>query len=65
MSTALTYLYTIFDRFIAFIFNDMNIVSGVSVGWVIISIFIISFVLSNLLIIPSGIEGRKEHKKHG
>lgn len=65
MNTALGYLYTVFDRFISFVFNDMNIVSGVSVGWVVISIFIISFVLSNLLIIPSGIEGRKDRKTNG
>lgn len=53
MTEALGYIYEIFDRFIQFVFNDMVLFSGVTFGWVIISLLIFGFVLSNLLTIPS------------
>lgn len=47
MQDALTLFYSIYSAFIGFIF-DMQIVEGVSVGWVLISVVIIYFVLHNL-----------------
>lgn len=67
MTEALGYIYTIFDRFITFIFNDMALFPGVTFGWICITIIIFYYVLSNLLTIPSVGHGKKERgtKKHG
>lgn len=61
MTEALGYIYQVFDGFINFVFNTATITEGVTLGWVLISTFIISFVLSNILVIPS-IGGSKETK---
>lgn len=53
MNEALTYIYYIFDKFINFIFNEALLFNGVSIGWVVISIFIFSFVIQNILVVPS------------
>lgn len=67
MTEALGYIYEIFDRFIEFVFDDMVLFSGVTFGWVIISLLIFGFVLSNLLTIPSvpSVGRTKGEKEHG
>lgn len=67
MTEALGYIYEVFDRFIQFVFDDMVLFSGVTFGWVIISLLIFGFVLSNLLTIPSVPSGgrTKGEKEHG
>lgn len=67
MNEALGYIYYVFDSFLSFLFDEAVIVSGVSIGWVVISIFIISFVLSNILVVPSigGSRKTKGDKENG
>lgn len=52
MQDALNYLYEFYDQFISFIFNDMEIVTGVTFGWVMIVIIIIGILLKNVLAVP-------------
>ena len=63
MQTALNYIYDIFDSFITFIFDTCTLFTGVSIGWVAISIIIFYFVISNLLTIPRGGGHAKERKE--
>ena len=38
MTEALNYLYVIFDEMTEFVFNDMVIFTGVTFGWVVVSV---------------------------
>lgn len=52
MSEALTYMYYIFDRYVDFIFNGMQIVSGVTVGWVLVVIILFAMMIRSILNMP-------------
>lgn len=58
MSEALTYLYYIFDKFVDFVFNGMEIATNVSVGWIAISVVLFSLLIRSILNIPRGIRFR-------
>lgn len=49
MNDALTIIKYLFTKFINLFFNDFSIFSNVSLGWVMVSIFIISIMISNIL----------------
>lgn len=53
MSDALDYFYYIFDRMVSFIFNDMAIFEGVTVGWILVICFVFGILLYNILSLPS------------
>ena len=55
MSEALTYLYYIFNKFNTFVFNDAVMFTGVTVGWVVVSIILFSMIIGSLLNIPRGV----------
>ena len=38
MANALNYLYQIFDGFVNMVFNDFELFSGVTVGWIAVSV---------------------------
>lgn len=52
MSQALQYIYDIWSAFITFIFNDALIFPNVSIGWVLVSIFVLSVLIRNIIAIP-------------
>ena len=56
MVQAYSYLFEIYKRFMAFIFNDLIIYSGsghsVSFGWFMVAIFIFYILIKNVLMIP-------------
>lgn len=62
MSEAITYLYYIFDKFVDFVFNVMSIESGVTFGWIVISIFIFSILIRSVLNLPRGIRFSRRSK---
>ena len=51
MSEAITLFYQIIHIFISWIF-DAEIVSGVSIGWVYVSIIVFSLLIRNILNVP-------------
>lgn len=53
MSEALTYLLDIYRSFITFVFDTMEIESGVTFGWVILSGIIFIILIRNILALPS------------
>lgn len=64
MSDALTYLYYIFDKFVVFVFNTMEVSSGVTYGWIIISIFIFSILIRSILNLPKGVHFYRKGNKN-
>lgn len=62
MSEALAYLYYIFDKFINLIFNQLEISSNVTIGWIGISIIIFAMMIKTILNIPRGL--RAESKSY-
>lgn len=49
MTDALSIIYYIFNKFIDLIFNRLEIFTDVTLGWVTISVLIISIMISNIL----------------
>ena len=52
MTTALNYIYYIFNKAINFVFNDMTIDNNVTVGWICISIIVFGILIGSILNIP-------------
>ena len=52
MANALTYIYYIVNKCINFVFNEMLIFTGVSVGWIYISVIVFGILLGSILNIP-------------
>lgn len=52
MSEALGYIYEIYDNFINFVFNQMEIEAGVTIGWVAVAVFIFRILIKSLLNLP-------------
>lgn len=54
MSTALGYIWYIFDKLINWFFNDTEMFTGVTLGWVIVVISVFYMLIRSLLNIPRG-----------
>lgn len=55
MNEALTYIYQIYNKFLDLIFNQFEMFSGVTIGWVIIAIMVFGMMINSILNIPKGI----------
>ena len=55
MNQALTYLYYIFDKFVSFVFNDMEIATNVTFGWVAVSVILFSLMIRSILNVPRSV----------
>lgn len=49
MSEAIEILYQIYFAFVDWIFNQANIVPGVSIGWIAVTVFIFSVLIHSLI----------------
>lgn len=52
MSQAINVVFYIFNKFINLLFNEIQIVDGVYLGWVIIVVIIFGIIFNSLLNIP-------------
>lgn len=52
MNDALTYIHYILTKCINFVFNDMEIAQNITIGWIAISIFVFSILISSILNLP-------------
>lgn len=64
MNEALTYMYYIFDRYVDFIFNGMQIVSGVTVGWVLVVIILFAMMIRSILNMPRSMGSFDRFRQH-
>lgn len=52
MSDAINLVFYIFNKFIDLLFNKIQIIDGVYLGWIIIVVFIFGIIFNSLLNIP-------------
>lgn len=52
MNEALQYLYYIYDKFIVFVFDTMEISPNVSIGWIALSVMLFGLLIRSILNIP-------------
>lgn len=64
MTTALTYIYYMFDSFISCIFNDLEIAENVTIGWVLVAVIIFSLLIRNILNLPRGMGSFDKFREH-
>lgn len=57
MNTALNYLYYCYDKLIVFIFDTCDFGGGVTIGWILISVFVFNILISNILAVPTKSQG--------
>lgn len=62
MTEALTYIYQIYEKFLDLVFNQFEMFSGVTIGWVIIAILVFGVMITSILNIPRGIHGTSIEK---
>lgn len=58
MADALTYFYYFFNKMLTFVFSTMAIQSGVTVGWIIVSVIVMGMLVRTILNIPKGVNIR-------
>lgn len=61
MENAINLFNYIFQKFINMIFNDFEIQSGVTIGWVIITIILFGMLINNILNIPNNVRFNKKY----
>lgn len=60
MSDAITVFYYVFHKIYNFLFNQAVIETGVSVGWIFVTIVVFGLLIRSILNLPSGILSRKQ-----
>lgn len=60
MSDAITIFYYIFGKIYNFLFNQANIETGVSIGWIFVTVVIFGLLIRSILNLPSGLVSRKQ-----
>lgn len=53
MGEAVTLLFQIYSKFIEFIFDKLEILDGVTIGWIFVSILVFSVLIRSIMAIPS------------
>ena len=64
MTQALAYLWYIFDSFISCIFNDLEIATNVTVGWILVAVFIFALLIRNILNLPRSMGSFDKFREH-
>ena len=59
MSQALTYLYQIYSAFLDLVFNQFELFTNVTIGWIGIVIMVMSMIIISILNIPKMSKGVK------
>lgn len=59
MANALTYLYQIYTAFLDLVFNQFELFTNVTLGWVAVVIMVMSMIIVSILNIPKMSKGVK------
>lgn len=65
MSDALNLFFVIYKDLLGFVFNDMTIGTGVSVGWVAITCLVFGILIRSLLAVPRAAQSHTFRSKDG
>lgn len=55
MAQALTYIYQIYAKFLDLVFNQFEMFSGVTIGWVIVATIVFGLLINSILNLPKGV----------
>lgn len=58
MSDAITVFYYVFNKIYNFLFNQAVIETGVSIGWIFVTVVVFGLLIRSILNLPSGILSR-------
>lgn len=64
MNEALIYLYYIYNKFIVFVFDTMEIAHNVSFGWIAISVMLFGLIIRSVLNIPKQMGSFDKFREH-
>lgn len=64
MNQALTYLYYIYDKFVNLIFNQLEIATNVSIGWILVAVIIFGMLIRNILNLPRHMGSFDKFREH-
>lgn len=64
MATALQYIYYIYQKFIVFVFDTMEIQQGVTVGWILVSITLFGLLIKSILNVPRQMGSFDKFREH-
>lgn len=65
MSDAILFVFDIFYRLIDLLFNQIKIVDGVYLGWVILAISLFIMIIRSVLNVPNGVSFKHQSDKKG
>lgn len=57
MGEAISLLFQIYSKFIDFIFDKAEILNGVTLGWIALSVLIFGVLIKSLMAVPSRSQG--------
>lgn len=55
MQEALSWIYSIYDLFLDFIFNEALIDEGISLGWILVCVIVFGILIRSFIVVPKGI----------
>lgn len=64
MNQALTFFYEIFNGLVSFIFNDAEVSSNVTVGWIFVVVFVFAILISSILNLPRSMGSFDKFRTH-
>lgn len=64
MQNAINLFWYMFNKFLVLIFDDFEILPNVTIGWIIISAFVLSLIMGSILNIPNNIRFNKQYDGH-
>lgn len=64
MQKALDYIYYVFDKCIVFLFNDMELKTNVTFGWIVVSVIIFGLLIQNILNLPRHMSSFDKFREH-
>lgn len=64
MQNAINIFWYMFNKFLVLIFDDFEILPNITIGWIIISAFVLSVIIGSILNIPNNIRFNKEYDGH-
>lgn len=64
MSDAIIYIKYIYTKFLNFLFNGAFIENGVSIGWILVSVFLFILTIRSIINVPVSVP-RREDKDNG
>ena len=64
MTQALNLFWYMFNKFLVLVFDDFAILPNITIGWIVISAFVLSLIMGSILNIPNNIRFNKQYEGH-